>query len=331
MGAASLRVLRGGAPRRDSQARADEGVRRVSWLPRFELTGPERAPLVVALGGISADAHVTSNEADRRDGWWENTVGGGRAVDTTRYRVLGIDYADDVDAGARPSESVSTHDQADAIVRVLDAIGVRRAHAVIGASYGGMVALALAERHPHRVARLVVISAAHESHPMSTALRAMQRRIVQLGIETGRGRDALVIARGVAMTTYRTATEFGDRFPASRGAGETEFEVERYLVHCGERFASVFSPERFLALSLSTDLHEVVPEDIAVPATFIAAEGDTLVPRDQMIELSARYGAPNRLVHVHTIYGHDAFLLEPAKIGSVVAEALSEPAHQAIR
>lgn len=332
--ATTLRVIRGNAQRPAPFALADDGARPISWIPRFELTGPEGAPIVVVLGGISASAHVTSNECDTQPGWWEHVVGDGRPLDTARWRILGVEYIDGgEDRSGRSSRVITTHDQADAIVRVLDAIGVQRAHAVVGASYGGMVALALGERYPERVGTLVVISAAHESHAMSTGLRAMQRRIVALGLETGRARDALVIARGVAMTTYRTAAEFAARFDIAQDDGEQpRFDVERYLLHCGERFAAAFSPERFLALSLSTDLHRVTPEDVTVPAVFVAAEGDTLVPEEQMRELAARHGAANQFLHVPTIYGHDAFLTEPAVIGRIVSDALTANiAHSGIR
>ena len=49
-------------------------------------------------------------------------------------------------AGTLPPEDVAidTHDQARAIAAVLDRLGVARARAVVGSSYGGMVALAFA-------------------------------------------------------------------------------------------------------------------------------------------------------------------------------------------
>lgn len=46
------------------------------------------------------------------------------------------------------------------IVALLDAAGVRRAH-VVGHDWGGAVAWALAQRHPERVASLVVLSTPH--------------------------------------------------------------------------------------------------------------------------------------------------------------------------
>lgn len=292
--------------------------------PAFEISGPPDAPIVVVLGGISAHRHVVSTPEDATPGWWEDVVGRGRAIDTTRFRVLGIDFLDGGRASdGRPLRAITTHEQADAIARTLDAIGERRAHAVVGASYGGMVALAFAERYPDRLCRLVAISAAHESHPMSTALRAMQRRIVELGLDTGRPLDALALARGVAMTTYRTAREFGERFVlAHNGDVTAPFEVEEYLDRCGRRFATSFSVERFLSLSLSADLHRVDPSAIRTPSLFVAAEGDTLIPDVQLAELATRLGAPCRLLRVPTRYGHDAFLTEPHKVGRILGAAL---------
>lgn len=281
----------------------------------YELTGTTPAgagaPLVVALGGISASKHVA--------GWWGDVVGEHRFVDTTRFQVLGIDY---LDGGrgpdGRPARTVTTHDQADALVQALDDIEVARIHTLIGASYGGMVALAFAERHPERVEQLVVIGAPAKPHPMSTALRTLQRRIVELGLETGRSFDAVVLARALAMTTYRAAAEFGQRFD-----GGSSDAVEAYLLHHGEKFARQFSPERFLALSLSADLHRVNPTHIRTPALFVAAENDTLVPRQQMEDLAREWGGLSELVHLHTQIGHDAFLAEPTKIGGIIRNALN--------
>lgn len=297
-------------------------------LPPWELSGPAGAPLVIVLGGVSATSHVVATTADPSPGWWEPVVGVGGAIDTTRWRVLGVDWLDGGRRGdGRPARVVTTHDQAAAIAALLDHLGERRAHAVVGASYGGMVALAFAERFPDRLERLVVFSASHESHPMSTALRSLQRRVVELGLDTGRVVDAMTIARGIGMTTYRTAREFGERFadPAggpARGA-DGVFEVERYLTHVGRRYADRFSTERFLSLSLSADLHRVDPAAVRAPTVLVAAEGDTLVPEEQLRDLAARLGGPRRLVTMPTRFGHDAFLIEPAKVGRILTVALA--------
>jgi homoserine O-acetyltransferase len=271
---------------------------------------------------------VTQTAADARPGWWTAQVGRERAIDTNVVRVLGVDY---LDGGrrpdGRPERIVTTHDQANAIAALLDSLGIARVRAVIGASYGGMVGLAFAESYPERLDQLVVISAAHESHPMSTGLRALQRRVVELGLDHGVGDKALAIARGIAMTTYRTAREFVERFdnaPTFASDTDVSFEVERYLANRGADFVARFRPEYFLALSLSSDLHRVDPAAIRTPTTIVAAEGDTLVPEEQTRDLARRLGSLGHFELVPTIFGHDAFLKESATFARILSAALSQ-------
>jgi homoserine O-acetyltransferase/O-succinyltransferase len=296
-------------------------------LPRHEITGPPDAPVVLVLGGISSTCHVTSSDSRREPGWWEDVVGRGgeRAIDTNAYRALGVEFLDGGRAiDGRPLRVVTTYDQADAIASLLERLEIPRLHALVGASYGGMVGLALAERYPELLERLIVTGAADVSHPLTTALRAIQRRIVSFGLETGRPRDSLVLARALATTTYRSAREFEERFGEQRvgGEGVRAFAVEDYLLHNGERFASICTPERFLALSLSADLHRVRAEDITVPTLLIAAEGDALVPEAHMDALARRIGAHCKLVRMPAKTGHDAFLAEPSAIGPILRAAI---------
>lgn len=297
--------------------------------PQFELVGPSNAPVVVVVGGISATRHVAAHTDDPTPGWWDIVVGAERAIDTRVLRVLGVDF---IDGGrgsdGRPQHVVTTHDQADAIVRVLDAIGVERIRAFVGGSYGGMVGLAFASRYPERLERLVAISAPHEPHPMATALRALQRRIVSLGLDTGETAEALALARGLAMTTYRSAREFADRFdarPIERSANDAIFPVEGYLQHHGERFAARWTAHRFLALSLSVDLHRVEPSSITTPTTIVAAEADAIVPREQLDTLVAQLSGPVSFAELATAHGHDAFLTEPRPLSRILEFALDSP------
>jgi homoserine O-acetyltransferase len=292
----------------------------------WEIVGPPCAPAVVVLGGISAHRHVCAHGGDPAPGWWEGVAGRGHAIDPLRYRVIGCDFLDGgCGPDGRPERVVTTHDQADAVASVLDDAGIARVHAVVGASYGGMVGLAFAERYPDRLEHLIVIGAAHRAHPMITAQRIIQRRIVELGLETRRTHDALALARALAMTTYRSAREFADRFdrpPSWREDAVPEFAVESYLLHHGERFAALWSASRFLALSLSSDLHRVEPGLVRTPTLIVAAENDTVAPRRQLEELADGIRAPSRLVDLPSINGHDAFLTERESLGRILHSAL---------
>ncbi len=301
----------------------------------IEWVGNPAGPTIVALGGISADGHVCSHEARPEPGWWEPMVGPDRPLDTNRLRVVGMDWVGGPGRSSSPPRpgtpngipAVTTGDQAAALAAALDAQGVDRVEAVIGASYGAMAALAFGARYPERVGRIIAISGAHESHPMATALRALQRRIVLLAQELGGSEQGLVLARALAMTTYRTVDEFRERFPMtpSHLEGRYRFPVESYLEEQGRRFAARFDPHHFLVLAQSLDLHRVDPVEIRVPTTLLAVEEDTLVPLWQMRELAERIGDRCELVAIRSRCGHDAFLVEVEAVGEILRRSISSP------
>ncbi|MFN3945025.1 MAG: alpha/beta fold hydrolase [Allosphingosinicella sp.] len=72
------------------------------------------------------------------------------------HRVTAVDRPGHGKSVRRRFEG-SPHDQANQIVEGMDALGIGRT-LIVGHSFGGTVALSLAERHPERVAGLVLIA-----------------------------------------------------------------------------------------------------------------------------------------------------------------------------
>jgi homoserine O-acetyltransferase len=186
------------------------------------------------------------------------SAGPGRALDSTRLRVLGIDYLGASGQSTGPSAggsfpSLSSYDQAEALRGLIDHLRIKRLRAIVGASYGGMVALAFAEHYPDRVEQLLVLSAADRTHPMATAWRSVQRRIVRFALSVGRPAQGLELARALAMATYRSPQEFAARFAAAPTSGDDGFvfPVEEYLMARGRNYAARYLPESFLCLSES--------------------------------------------------------------------------------
>jgi len=282
---------------------------------RASLLGEGDAPLVIVLGGISGNRFPCIRD-DGSCGWWPGFTGKGGALDPKDYRILGLDFIADPTGGEAPSP----FDQAEVVCAALDLLGVDKAHAFVGPSYGGMIALAFGQAHPERVERLVVVSAGAKPHPTSTAQRELQRRIVALGLAHGDGDAALGIARGFAMLTYRTQAEFTDRFEGGIDGPDplTCSAPGAYLRARGEAYPSVMSPERFLSLSASIDRHRVEPEKIIVPTLVIGAETDQLVPPPQIHDLAARLGGPIQLHMLDSLYGHDMFLKDAARCSELV-------------
>jgi len=297
----------------------------------WRMAGPANAPVVCALGGISAHRRVCLTE-DPRQSWWSQIVGPERALDSNRYRILSFDYLGGSAESSGPHAgeafpNISSYDQAEVLLRLLNHLSLKSLRAIAGGSYGGMVGLAFAQRYPERVGHLIVIGAADRANPMATGWRSVQRRIVQFAMECGRDKDGLQLARALAMTTYRSAEEFTARFngPPTRQGESFEFPVEQYLFARGGDYAARYRPESFLCLSESIDLHRVDASSVFVPTSAIAVREDQLVPLADIRAMVARLPA-GRLHEISSVYGHDAFLKESEQLRSIFAAALGSVA-----
>lgn len=279
--------------------------------------GPLDAPQVVVLGGISSGRRVCG-----QGGWWADFVAPGAGLDIERYGVIGLDFAPLGDQRVR----ITPRDQARLLALALNAIGVGRLHALIGASYGGMVGLAFAALAPDRLQRLCVISAAHRPSAQALAWRGVQRRIVEFGLSHGDGEGGLALARQLAMITYRSAGELEARFGSGvdddgRGA------VDRYLIARGGAYVDVIAPGRWLSLSEAIDRCAEDPAAVKTPTTLVACPTDQLVPFADMQELARLLP---RLAGFHalpSLYGHDAFLKEATNLNPILCNFLEGPAH----
>jgi homoserine O-acetyltransferase len=289
----------------------------------YECVGAAHAPAVVVLGGISADRHLAASHRYPEKGWWQAQAGLGRALDPQRFRLIGIDW---LGADGSLDEPIDTADQADALAAVLDALGVRRLHALVGASYGAMVGLQFAARHGERVRRVLAISGTHRAHPFATAWRCVQRDIIRLAGNTGQRTAALSIARQLALLSYRTPEEFAQRFtaPAVHVDDAIEFAAQPYLRARGADFAGRFDATAFLRLSESIDLHSVEPTAIRAPTTLAGVYEDRLVPIGDLYALAEQLPDRTKLHALRSIYGHDAFLKETDAIDTVLRDVLDD-------
>jgi len=282
----------------------------------WQCVGPADAPLVIVLGGISAHRRVC--DPDGR-GWWESQCGAGLPLDTQRYRVLGIDWLGGVDASTGPSDAgfphIATLDQARALLLLVNRLGVRRVHAVVGASYGGAVAQHLAVLLGERLRHLVLLSAAQRSSQFALALRQVQRAILELGADDA---QALALARSLAVLGYRTPQGIEQRF----GAAEP---VLPWLAHHGARFVERFNAHAYRCLGASLDAHAFDPASLDVPTTLFAVREDLIVPVSLLREFAAQ--APHcELVEISSPYGHDAFLKEEDAVAALLRDALEAAA-----
>ncbi|MGQ0533591.1 MAG: homoserine O-succinyltransferase MetX [Caulobacteraceae bacterium] len=276
--------------------------------------GAANGPQILAMGGISAGRDVCSET-----GWWRATLIDADALDLDRVGVVGLDFAPLGDDRVR----ITPKDQARLVSIALDALGVAKVRAFVGASYGGMVGLAFAALAPERLERLCVFSASHRPSALGAAWRGVQRRIVEFGLAHNDGDGGLALARQLAMTTYRSPAEFGARFGVGLDAGGRS-AADFYLEARGTAYPEIMRPRRWLSLSEAIDRHQVDPTKVLTPTTLVACESDQLVPLADIAGLSEKLPRLNAFHTINSIYGHDAFLKETAQIAAIVAAVLED-------
>ncbi len=110
---------------------------------------------VVLLAGLSNSAHVYDDFAPGL---------------TDRFRVYGITRRGH-GASSQPPDGYDVQTLAHDVVRVLDSLGLAKAH-LVGHSLGGQELTALAHAHPERILTLVYLDAAYD-HTGDSVLRAL--------------------------------------------------------------------------------------------------------------------------------------------------------------
>lgn len=328
---------------------------------------PARDNVVLVFTGLSPSAHAASSPEDPSPGWWEYMIGPGRPIDTRRWCAVCVNSLGSCFGSTGPASpdprtgepyrlrfpELSVEDIAASAREALRAIGIERVHTVVGASLGGMAALAYAMSFPEEVEQLVTISAAARATPFAIAIRSLQREIIRSdpawqggNYPLGEGpREGMRLARKLGLMSYRSAEEwlhrFGrERIPAERRPPEpfaSEFQVEAYLEHNARKFVESFDANCYLYLSRSMDLFDVaehgagsVDAGLARVAArrvlVIGVTTDFLFPLFQQEELAEGLRAAGREVRFEalpSLQGHDAFLVDEARFAPVVADFMA--------
>jgi homoserine O-acetyltransferase len=245
---------------------------------------------------------------------------------------------------------------------LLDELGVPNLHAVVGGSVGGMNVLEWVTRHPDHVDRAIPIAAAPRLDPQCVALDGIARRAITTdpnwqggdyydGGDADGPTDGLALARQVGHVMYLSKSSMADRFgrrSAGIEAGRDSFEldpaagffpyreVESYLDYQGETFAERFDANSYLYLSRAMDHYDLAAgfeSDADAVAAFegeamvLSFSGDWHFTVEQSEALADAFRSTGTDTAHHVVdsdHGHDAFLVEPDRVGPPLADFLAD-------
>ncbi|MEG0445823.1 MAG: homoserine O-acetyltransferase [Comamonas sp.] len=246
----------------------------------------DKSNAIVVCHALNASHHVAGSYEGqpKSEGWWDNMIGPGKAVDTNQFFVIGINNLGSCFGSTGPMHTnpatgkpygadfpvVTVEDWVDAQARLLDRLGIHKLAAVLGGSLGGMQALSWTLRYPQRMGHAVVVASAPNLNAENIAFNEVARRAIvtdpdfygghfyEHGVVPARG---LRIARMIGHITYLSDDVMNQKFGRQLRDGldlkystqEVEFEIESYLRYQGEKFSSYFDANTYLLITRALD------------------------------------------------------------------------------
>lgn len=319
---------------------------------------------ILLFTGLSPSAHASSSPEDQSPGWWEDMIGSEYPLDSDEHFIicvnsLGSCYGTTGPASINPKTGkrfaldfpvLTLEDIALSTDKVVESLGVQKLDCVIGASMGGMSALAYLVQHPKKSRRFISISSALRAEPFAIALRSLQRELIRADSAWDDGNypdgvqpvSGMQKARKLGMITYRSAKEWKQRFGRERaserggGAFGIEFDVESYLEAHAKKFTGQFDANCYLYLSRALDLFDVAEHGGSIAAALSNVElekalvlgvtTDFLFPVHQQKEVAEALSEvcdSVRFESLDSLQGHDSFLVDMDRFRPILCEFLS--------
>ncbi|MBL6765578.1 MAG: homoserine O-acetyltransferase [Verrucomicrobiae bacterium] len=288
-------------------------------------------------------------------GWWNDFVGPGKALDTDIHYVVCANYLGGCYGSTGPASidpitgrayggsfpAIKVSDIVDSQLRLLDALGIAKLHAAVGASLGGIMALNLATRFPERVTHVVPIATGYEVTPLQRLHNFEQ----VFAIETDPGFRAgdydpdkppdrgLAVARMIGHKTYVSLSAMEERARSECLTSADNLSwyqlsstLESYMLHQAQKFTGRFDANTYLRIINAWQQFDLAKESgcESVLDAFarccgqrfhiFSIDSDVCFYPEEQAQLAEQLklaGVDCTRITVHSEKGHDSFLLEP--------------------
>ncbi|MEY3394024.1 MAG: hypothetical protein RL346_260 [Verrucomicrobiota bacterium] len=216
-------------------------------------------------------------QPELHQGWWEDMIGPGKAIDTNHYFVicpnyLGGCYGSTGPASINPATrkpwgsefpSVSAADQVHAVSLLIDSLGIGTLHAVIGPSVGGLIALSFATRLPGRVRNVVSIAAGFKTTVLNRLILFEQILAIENDpnfnggdfYETSPPLYGLALARMISHKTFVHLDSIEKRARQDVIQADDVLawyrvrdQFQSYMLHQGKKFVKRFDANTYLRI-----------------------------------------------------------------------------------
>ncbi|WP_431477985.1 homoserine O-succinyltransferase MetX [Massilia eburnea] len=272
--------------------RLQSGASLRDYMLMYETYGTlnaDKSNAVLVCHALNASHHVAGYYADnpKNVGWWDNMVGPGKALDTDKFFVIGVNNLGSCFGSTGPMHInpetgkqygaafpvVTVEDWVAAQARLADQLGIQQFAAVMGGSLGGMQALAWSIMHPERLRHCLVIASTPKLSAQNIAFNDVARQAILSDPDYHGGdfyehnvvpKNGLKVARMIGHITYLSDDDMAEKFgrklrdiAASGGDYKfgfgIDFEIESYLRYQGDKFAEYFDANTYLLITKALD------------------------------------------------------------------------------
>ena len=143
------------------------------------------------------------------------------------------------------------------------------------------------------------------------------------------GMSGMRSARGIALLGYRTPEAYIE-MQTDTDEVVDQFKAASYIRYQGEKLTKRFYPHCYYHLIKTLDTHhlgrgrstiEDVLSSIKIPTTIMGIYSDRLIPLSQQ-EILVRHMPNAKLFGIHSMFGHDGFLIETDQINQILHPVL---------
>ena len=280
------------------------------------------APIVLVNHALTGNAQVTGE-----NGWWNDLIGEGKTIDTTKYSVLAFNVPGNGNDSfiIENYQDFTARDIASIFLKGIEALKIEQLYAIIGGSVGGGIAWEMLALEPNITKHLIPIATDWKSTDWMIANCYLQEQILN------NSSKPIEDARIHAMLCYRSPESFKEKFQRTINQDLLIFNIESWLAHHGDKLQKRYQLTSYklmnqllktIDITRNGEDFQTLMSKTNADIHIIAIDSDLFFTpkenRETFQELK-KFKENVFYSEINSVHGHDAFLIEYKQLDNLLA------------
>ncbi|MEO6882991.1 MAG: homoserine O-acetyltransferase [Bacteroidia bacterium] len=316
-------------------------------LPQLEITYHTYGTLNADKSNVVWICHALTANSDAAD-WWHILVGEKKIFDPEKYfivcaNILGSCYGSSGPLSIDPKTEkkffsafprITIRDMIQAHIVLRKKLGIEKIHALIGGSMGGYQAMEWMFTESLIFENCILIATSAKESAWGIAIHTAQRMAIETDTtwknnSENAGKQGLKTARAIGMLTYRNYEAYV-KMQTDESENHDALKASSYILYQGEKLANRFNTYSYWLLTKGMDSHNLargrgkmktVLNTLKTKTLVIGISEDLLCPVAEQ-KFLAKHLANATYQEIHSLYGHDGFLIEESSLTEVIRDFL---------